>query len=118
MPYMWEEVGKTVERIEAQNTRMEGKLDRVDGKIDRANERIDHVVGRMDNLVDTTNHRLDEFTKKIDGKLDDGELLTSVGFKLLNNKVFRWGIGVVAAAVVGTTLWQHWLDLLPSWMRF
>jgi len=118
MAYSWEELGKQVERIEAQGMRVEGKIDRVDGKVDRANERIDHVVGRMDNLVDTTNHRLDEFTKKIDGKLDDGELLTSVGFKLLNNKLFRWVIGVVAVAIAGTTVFEHWIGFLPDWMRF
>jgi hypothetical protein len=118
MPYNWEELGRSVERIEAQGTRMESKVDRVDEKVDRASERIDHVAGRMDSLVDTTNHRLDEFTKSIDGKLDDGELLTSLGFKLLNNKLFRWAFGVVSLAVVGTTVWQHWVSILPDWTGF
>ena len=98
--------------------RVEEKTDRVDGKVDRANLRLDGVVVRMDTLVETTNHRLDAFTAKIDGKLDDGELLTSVGFKLLNNKVFRWGFGIVVASLAGTTIIEHWTGFLPSWMGF
>jgi hypothetical protein len=112
------EVLEALARVEAANTRMEAKIDRVDTKADRTNTRLDTLAGRMDTLVDTTNHRLDEFTKSIDGKLDDGELLTSLGFKLLNNKLFRWAFGVVSLAVVGTTVWQHWISTLPDWTGF
>ena len=98
--------------------RVAEKIDRVDTKVDRSNARLDTLATRMDVLVETTNHRLDEFTKKIDGKLDDGQLLTSVGFKLLNNKVIRWGFGVLAAALAGTTIWSHWANHMPEWLGF
>ena len=97
--------------------RVEGKVDSVDTKVDRANYRIDGLHVRMDNLVDTTNHRLDDFTTVIDGKLDDGELLTSLGFKLLNNKFIRWGLGVTLAAVAGTTTFQYWHGVVANFLE-
>ena len=92
--------------------RVEEKLDRVDAKVDRTNTRLDTVVVRMDTLVDTTNHRLDAFTAALDGKLNNGELLTSLGFKLMNNKLVRWGLGIAAAAIAATTTYEHWVGLV------
>ena len=97
--------------------RVEDKVDRVDEKVERANKRIDGLHVRMDNLVDTTNHRLDDFTTVIDGKLDAGELLTSLGFKLLNNKFIRWGLGVALAAIAGTTTYQYWHEIVASFLE-
>ena len=66
------------------------------------------IESRMDTLVETTNHRLDDFREDLDKKVDKTALLTSVGFKLANLKVVRWGLGVVFATVAGTVAVQHW----------
>jgi hypothetical protein len=97
--------------------RVEGKVDRVDEKVDRTAVRIDGLHVRMDNLVETTNHRLDDFTTAIDSKLDNSELLTSLGFKLLNNKFIRWGLGVALAAVAGTTTYQYWHVIVGNFLE-
>lgn len=101
-----------------------GTLSRLDSGQHRLEEKIDRQTERMDVLVDTTNHRLDdfrlimdsqavEFRTAIRNKVDKTDLLTSVGFKLGNMKVVRWGLGILFAAIVGTTAVQMWwVDVL------
>lgn len=52
---------------------------------------------------------------RIDGKLDNAELLTSLGFKLANNRAFRWGAGVIAATTVSTVAVREWIG--PFWVN-
>lgn len=49
---------------------------------------------------------------QIDGKLGADQLLTSLGFKLLNNKWARWTVGVVGFTVVSTILTSQWYPIL------
>jgi len=51
--------------------------------------------------------------KRIDGKLSADQLLTSIGFKLLNIKWIRWALGGVAAATITQVAASHWVD--PFW---
>lgn len=95
-------------------TRVSEQVSRVDEKADRTNARLDTVVGRMDTLVDTTNHRLDDFTEALAEKQDKSSLLSSVGFKIAQNKVARWILAVGFAAFAATATYQHWLGLLEN----
>lgn len=101
------------EILEAVN-RVADHVARVDEKADRTNTRLDGIAVRMDSLVETTNHRLDAFTAALDGKLDNGELLTSLGFKLMNHKTVRWAAGLIATVVIGTAAYQHWASFFEG----
>lgn len=94
--------------------RVSEQVTRVDEKADRTNVRLDTVVGRMDRLVETTNHRMDDFTIALTLKQDKSSLLSSVGFRLFENKLVRWGAGLIATAVAGTVTYSHWIGFLEN----
>lgn len=101
---------------------------RVEDKTDRMGERMDILGSRMDTLVMTTNHRLDDFwgtqsilSTELRGaiakKVDKTDLLSSVGFKLANIKVVRWGLGAAFASAVSTVAVQHWWGEILGLLR-
>ena len=94
----------------------------------RLEDKSDRLAIRIDTLVDTTNHRLDDFREtmalhraSVDAalakKADDSDLLESIGFKLGNNKVVRWAIGIAAASILATATFAHWWVSLLQWLE-
>jgi hypothetical protein len=78
------------------------------------------VTGLRGEFVTLTKHVNDDveaLNKVINGKLDDGQLLTSLGFALMNNRYARWALGVVFFAVIGSTLYQHRAWTLLEWLQ-
>jgi len=74
-----------------------------------------HVVELREDFVDLKSHvndQLEVMSKQIDGKLDDNQLLTSLGFKLLNNKAGRWVIGVITFTALATIASERWLPIV------
>jgi hypothetical protein len=54
----------------------------------------------------------------IDGKLDDDQLLTSLGFKMLNNRWFRWMFGALSTSILATYAVTHWGGNVGTVIRF
>lgn len=50
-----------------------------------------------------------EFIEKLDGKLSADQLLTSLGFRLLNNRWVRWAVGVIGFTAFGTFATDLWI---------
>lgn len=85
-------------------------------KEDVLNLREDFVDFKNNDFTDLrvhVNHEIEVLTSKIDGKLDNAELLTSLGFNAMNNKFVRWGIGALVFATIGTVASSHWVS--PFW---
>lgn len=81
---------------------------------DKVLEIHEQVLGLREDFVDLKEHVNDEvdlIKTQIDGKLDNADLLKSIGFQLLNHRFVRWGVGAVAAAIVATLASAHWLPL-------
>lgn len=105
---LWEQIVGA--RVEGLNTRQEVAGLRSDflglrGDFTGLKEHVNDDVAALRGVID----RMDT---KIDGKLSDDQLLTSLGFKLLNNQAIRWVAGAVAAGIAGTVVYQEWSSLI------
>ncbi len=67
-----------------------------------------NVKGDMVDLKQHVNDELETMNLVIDHKLDDGQLLTSLGFSLLNNRWLRWIFGAAMAALFSTVAVKQW----------
>jgi hypothetical protein len=78
---------------------------------------VTSLRGEFVTLTRHVNDDVEALRKVINGKLDDGQLLTSLGFALLNNRYARWVIGIMIAAVTGTVAvqlwWHHVIQAMP-----
>lgn len=85
-------------------------------------EDVIEVKQRMVDLKEHVNEEIEllrkDFSRKIDGKLDSAALLTSVGFRLLNNQWVRWGFSGVILATLATLSLQHWAEPVSEGARF
>ncbi len=61
---------------------------------------------------------IEQLRTAIDGKLSNGELLTSLGFALMNHRWIRWTVGVLATAVLGRLAVQQWSGSLAHVAEF
>jgi hypothetical protein len=75
-------------------------------------EKVIKVEQSMVDLSNHVNHEIDElkrdFMRKIDGKLDADQLLTSFGFKVLNNPWFRWMLGAALMSMLALVAYAQW----------
>ena len=92
--------------LETKATVLEVKASLLDLRehVNDRNEAIEEHIGQLRSLID--------------GKLDDDELLTSIGFKLLNNRIIRWAVGALAVSAVSSVVVQHWQGPLADILRF
>ena len=73
----------------------------------------EHVNDEVELLRD----RIDRQDTKIDGKLDNDDLLTSLGFKLLNNRWARWVAGLAVTSVVATAIRSEWYPWIVRFLQ-
>lgn len=84
------------------------------------------VLGLREDFTDLKGHvndQLELMNIRIEQKVDKTELLTSLGFKLFNNKAVRWTAGVILTATVSTVAVKQWLgpvgiDLIEKVVSF
>lgn len=86
--------------------------------LDLKDEFIDFKNNEFRTLGEHVNHEVQLLSTKIDGKLDADELLTSLGFKLLNNRAFRWCLGVLAFTALASIASSEWFPLLTRLFEF
>lgn len=85
-------------------------------------EDIVGVKGSIVDLSEHVNHEVealnDAWLTKLDGKLDDAELLTAIGSKLLNNPWFRWAGSAMLLLMLADVAYAHWLGPISGWAEF
>jgi len=76
---------------------------------------------KIDSLDLRVNHEQEAFTKLLAKKIDRDnlpvELFKSLGFKLMNRRLIRWGIGVIAAWALGTLVFIQGGSMIDHILR-
>lgn len=73
-------------------------------------------------LTGHVNHEVEllqaDFTARINGKLDNDQLLKSLGFHMLNNRWFRWSFGFGSTSILLGLAYAQWSGPIGVVARF
>lgn len=77
-------------------------------------EKVISLKEHVNDRNETIERNMKQLSDRIDNKVDKRDLLTLLGFRLMENRAVRWAAGVIAFTALASLVSQRWYPWLQA----